>query len=146
MDIWWVGRRRAHGEAIQRSRYVLNHILSSPYRRIFLDLLYRGVTVPVNPDNVLSDIHLPSLFRTLWSYTASVQRTRRIRNVIVRITDWIHAMFAAHVTQRRFSLHCSSTHRPPRSISTLSPTPDHYSCTRTPARHSQRIRTRTAST
>jgi hypothetical protein len=36
-------------------------MLSYPYRRICLDLLYKGVTIPDNPDNVLSDIHLPSL-------------------------------------------------------------------------------------
>ncbi|KAF8262780.1 PGAP1-like protein-domain-containing protein [Lactarius quietus] len=86
------------------------------------DLLYKGVTVPINPKNVLSDIQLPSLLSNALVVYRVGAAYGRIRSVI-----------------KHFSRHCSSTRRLPRPISTLSRTPDRHSYTHIPARHSQRI-------
>jgi hypothetical protein len=104
------------------------------------------VTVPVNPDHVRSNIHLPSLLSNalvIYRVGATYAPDKEC-NITYNCLDSYYVRCSSHTES--FSHHYSSTRRPQRSISTLSRTPDHYSCTRTPAHRSHRIHTCAAST
>ena len=101
MDTWWLCRRRAHGEAIQHSQRVLCHIQSFPCQWICLDLLYKGVAVPINPNNVLTHIQLPSLLSNALVVYRVIATYRLDRECNSKSYSFqLHATFIAHLIKR----------------------------------------------